>query len=174
MNDVEWQERLRNVRESCLLQEPDVPEDHVVISVKHITQGVVTRAFYPTSSLMQLYDWVGSLQLDPENFKLVSPIMGKIWLPETKVTDASKCILNMIKCDEPISLLSNDHDVNTAGFAYLDETPTRLLASDLSCEVPTAEEEDDSENKSMDDSWYVLLSYYMYLMSPPSADIFRQ
>ena len=75
----------------------------------------------------------------------------------------------MIECDKPISLLSYDHDVNAAGFAYLDETPTGLLASDLSREAPAAEEEDDSENKSMDDSWYVLL-----LMSPPSADIFRQ
>ena len=119
LNDVERQERLRNVRESRLLQEPDVTEDHVVVSVRHITQGVVTRAFYSTSSLMQLYDWVGSLQLVPENFKLVSPITGKIWLPEDKVTDASKCILNMIECDEPISLLSDDHGVNAAGFAYL-------------------------------------------------------
>ena len=60
LNDVERQERLRNVRRTLqLLQEPDGTEDHVVVSVRHITQGVVTRAFYPTSSLMQLYDWVG-------------------------------------------------------------------------------------------------------------------
>ena len=116
----------------------------------------------------------GLTAVSSRKFKLVSPITGKIWLPEDKVTDASKCILTIIECDEPISLLSDDHDVNAAGFAYLDETPTGLLASDLSREVPTAEEEDDSENKSMDDSWYVLLLCYMYLMSPPSADIFRQ
>ena len=102
---------------------------------------------------------MGSLQLVPENFKLVSPIRGKVWLPEDKVTDASQCILNMIECDEPISLLSDDHDVNAAGFAYLNETPTGLLASDQSRELPAEEEEDDSENKSMDDSWYVLPLY---------------
>ena len=51
LNDVEWQERLRNVRESRLLQEPDVTEDHVVVSVRHITQGVVTRAF--TSNVLR-------------------------------------------------------------------------------------------------------------------------
>ena len=32
LNDVELQERLRNVRESRLLQEPDVTKDHVVVS----------------------------------------------------------------------------------------------------------------------------------------------
>ena len=68
LNDVEREERLRNVRESRLLQEPDVIEDHVVVSVN---QEVVIRAFYPTSSFMQLYDWVGSraLQLAPVSYR---------------------------------------------------------------------------------------------------------
>ena len=122
LNDVERQTFLRDIRESRLPQEPDITEDHVLVSVRHITQGVITRSFYPGSSIMQLYDWVGSLQLVPEYFKLVSPISGKVWLPEHTVDEASKCILNMIECNEPLSLLAEDSAVNTAGFLMLDET----------------------------------------------------
>ena len=122
LNDVERQESLRSIRESRLLPEPDVSEDHVLVSVRHMTQGIITRAFYPGSSIIQLYDWVGSLQLVPEHYKLASPISGKHWLPEDRVDDASKSILNMIECDEPLQLLADDNGVNTAGFSMLNET----------------------------------------------------
>ena len=122
LNDVERQESLRSIRESRLLPEPDVSEDHVLVSVRHMTQGIITRAFYPGSSIIQLYDWVGSLHLVPEHYKLVSPISGKLWLPEDRVDDASKSILNMIECDEPLQLLADDNGVNTAGFSMLNET----------------------------------------------------
>ena len=70
-----------------------------------MTQGIITRAFYPGSSIIQLCEWVGSLQLVPEHYKLVSPVSGKLLLPEDRVDDASKCILNMIECDKPLQLL---------------------------------------------------------------------
>lgn len=97
LNDVERQESLRKTRESRLLPEPDVSEDHVLVSVRHLTQGVVTRAFYPNASMIQLYDWVGSLELVPEYFKLVSPITRMIWLPEHRVAEPSRCILNRMR-----------------------------------------------------------------------------
>ena len=108
-SDVERQESLRSIRESRL-------------SVRHVIQGIITRAFYPGSSIIQLYDWVGSLQLAPEHYQLVSSISGKLWLPEDRVDDTSKCILNMIECDEPLQLLADDNGVNTAGFSMLNET----------------------------------------------------
>ena len=123
LNDVERQESLRSIRESHLLPEPDISEDHVFVSVRHMTQGTITRAFYPGSRIIQLYDWVGSLQLVPEHYKFASPISGKLWLPEDRVEDVSKCILNMIDCDEPLQLLADDNGVNTAGFSMLNETP---------------------------------------------------
>jgi hypothetical protein len=147
LKNVERQEQLRSIRESRLLPEPEISEDHVLVSVRHITEGVVTRAFYATTSMIQLYDWVGSLQLVPEHFKLVSPITGKVWLPEDRVSEASRWILNMIECDEPISLLSDDHAINAAGFSELDETPTDVFVPDASREVPVAEE--------VEDKWYV-------------------
>ena len=43
LNDVERQESLRSIRESHLLPEPDISEDHVLVSVRHMTQGT----YYP-------------------------------------------------------------------------------------------------------------------------------
>ena len=40
LNHVEWQESLRNIRESHFLPEPDISKEHVFVSVKRITQGV--------------------------------------------------------------------------------------------------------------------------------------
>ena len=45
-------------------------EDHVVVCVRHLRGGIVTHAFYPTAVMQAVYDWIGSLQLDPPHFAL--------------------------------------------------------------------------------------------------------
>jgi hypothetical protein len=63
-------ELLKCEREARVLEEPHIEEDHVVVCVRHLRGGIVTRAFYPTAVMQVVYDWIGSLQLDPPHFAL--------------------------------------------------------------------------------------------------------
>ena len=63
-------ELLKREREARVLEEPHIEEDHVVVCVRHLRGGIVTRAFYPTAVMQAVYDWIGSLQLDPPHFAL--------------------------------------------------------------------------------------------------------
>ena len=63
-------EQLRREREAKVPDEPHIEEDHVVVCVRHLRGGIVTRAFYPNSVMQVVYDWIGSLQSDPPHFAL--------------------------------------------------------------------------------------------------------
>ena len=63
-------EQLRLEREARVPAEPNIEEDHVVVCVRHLRGGIVTRAFYPDSIMQAVYDWIGSLQSDPPHFAL--------------------------------------------------------------------------------------------------------
>ena len=63
-------EQLRREREAKVPDEPRIEEDHVVVCVRHLRGGIVTRAFYPNSVMQVVYDWIGSLQSDPPHFAL--------------------------------------------------------------------------------------------------------
>ena len=62
-------EDLRRRRESRVSSEPDIVEDHVVVCVRHVDLGVITRAFRPQERMNAVYDWIGSLQKRPEHFR---------------------------------------------------------------------------------------------------------
>ena len=57
-------------RKDRVREEPCQGEDRVVVRVRHLTFGVVERAFRPDTMLASIYDWVGSLDSTPDNFVL--------------------------------------------------------------------------------------------------------
>lgn len=57
-------------RKDRVPEEPRQGEDRVVVRVRHLTFGVVERAFRPDTMLASIYDWVGSLDSTPEHFVL--------------------------------------------------------------------------------------------------------
>ena len=61
---------LMEARPARVPEEPCEGEEKVVIWVHHITQGNVERAFAPNAFMNTVYDWVGSLNLVPEEFVL--------------------------------------------------------------------------------------------------------
>lgn len=140
--DVTRQESLRYERAQRVAGEPNIEEEHVIILVRHLTLGMISRMFLKNSTMNQVYDWVGSLSLLPEHFRLVYPVSGEIMLPEKPVVEAANCVLCMNECEEPLSLVHDDPEISAAGFArYAD-----LYADNLRESLPDRfMEEDESE-----------------------------
>ena len=55
-----------------LIPEPDLLEDHVVVSVRHTTRGIVRRLFLAKHTMNVVYDWIMSLQELPMYFNLIN------------------------------------------------------------------------------------------------------
>lgn len=79
------QERLRSAR-MARLPPPCTDQDAVVVAVRHITVGLITRAFRNTERLAAVYDWVGSQSLTPEHFILSSWLKVMKHLPKMTKT----------------------------------------------------------------------------------------
>ena len=108
---VKRQVALMEARRARVPEEPCEGEEKVVIRVRHITLGIVERAFAPTTFMNTVYDWVGSLNLVPEEFVL-SDFRSDV-LPSESVESCSFSVLNMTACSHTPSL---DEDVNFRGF----------------------------------------------------------
>ena len=108
---VKRQVPLMEARRARVPEEPCEGEEKVVIPVRHITQGIVERAFAPNTFMNTVYDWVGSLNLVPEEFVL-SDFRSDL-LPSESVESCSFSVLNMTTCSHTPSL---DEDVNFRGF----------------------------------------------------------
>ena len=63
---------LMEQRKSRLIPEPGLLEDHVVVSVRHTTRGIVRRLFLAEHTMNVVYDWIGSLQELPMYFDLIN------------------------------------------------------------------------------------------------------
>lgn len=80
--------------------------------MRHITQGIVERAFLPNAFMNSVYDWVGSLNLVPEEFVL-SDFKYDL-LPSESVKSCSFSVLNMTTCsdmptlDDEVNLVNED------------------------------------------------------------------
>lgn len=105
------QARLRRVE-----PEPDEYESKVDVSVRHPVLGLISRRFHVFSTMAAVYDWVGSLCLTPEQFRLCG-FDGKCLLPSSSVQVAARTMLYMSECDNaPNLLVEGDDDVNFQGF----------------------------------------------------------
>jgi hypothetical protein len=91
-------EGLRKTRESRVPSEPDIAEDHVIVCVRHVDLGVVTRAFLPQEKMAAVHDWIGSLQKRPEHFRFYLP-RGNVLTAEQSVALASRGTLTMEVCE---------------------------------------------------------------------------
>ena len=93
------QESLREAREMRVPAEPDIGEVHVKVSVRHVTQGVITRKFPKSGHVGTVYDWVGSLSLTPEYFTL--SMVGSMDVNlALLIATVDQATLSMHECDE--------------------------------------------------------------------------
>ena len=106
--------RLEAVRSSRSLRvpaEPAVGAPWVRIAVHHVASGKLARYFSSNDKMLSVYDWIGSLVKEPENFKLCfSPEV--VAMPCDPV---SNCTLYMQVTDQSILLLE-DSDITFKGY----------------------------------------------------------
>ena len=89
------------VRRNRVVPDPEIDEDHVMFSVCHTTVGTKTRIFKSGEKMAAVYDWTGSLALEPENFELVD-FTTNVLFPESPVV---YCALNIREKSSQGSLL---------------------------------------------------------------------
>ena len=102
---------LMQIRASRVLPEPELDEDHVIITVRHCHLGRKTRMFHHNSPMTQVYDWVGSLAAEPEHFELVD-FNACVVAPDVICKSGS---LNMKEVSAPVNM-SKEGEVSFAGF----------------------------------------------------------
>ena len=104
-------EAVRSSRSSRVPAEPAVGAPRVRIAVHHVASGKLVRYFSSNDKMLSVYDWIGSLVKEPENFKLCfSPEV--VAMPCDPV---SNCTLYMQVTDQSILLLE-DSDVTFKGY----------------------------------------------------------
>ena len=59
---------LRKTRNERLPKEPCASEPHYIVSVRHLSLGVLTRMFSQDDCAYSIYDWIGSLEDSPLHF----------------------------------------------------------------------------------------------------------
>ena len=69
-NECEEKENIRQNRLSKVIPEPDLENDHSIISVLHPQLGLKRRIFSCTCTMKNVHDWIGSLAQDPVYFIL--------------------------------------------------------------------------------------------------------
>ena len=109
-------ENLRQARLNRVQTEPDVTEEYVLISVRHIHLGVKTRAFRLDDKMMAVYDWIGSLSTVPEYFHLYLQFPFKLLCPSEDLSVAQKQLLNMKEVTGPLPLDAKDSEISVKGF----------------------------------------------------------
>ena len=115
------QESLREAREMRVPAEPDISELHVKVSVGYIVLGVITWKFPKSGPVGTVYDWVGSLSLNPEYFTL-SMVDSMDLNPALPIETVGQTTLSMHECDE--SLPFPDETVCFHGFGEPSKIPS--------------------------------------------------
>ena len=108
--DAEALEMLRKARELRVPPEPDSAHSRVVLSVRHLHLGVLTRAFFTTNTISAVYDWVGSLSKTPKHF-ILSKVPTVPIYPDESVTVADKEVLTMTEEESAIPLSRDETEI---------------------------------------------------------------
>ena len=82
-----------------MLQEPGLCEDSVLIVVNHLALGRKERFFFSNEKCESIYNWIGSLSLEPELFTLRSTFPGNVISPNAFVSTADRQVLMMEQSD---------------------------------------------------------------------------
>ena len=145
--------RLKKEQRDRLPPEPQIEEDHVLVNVRHVVLGIITRAFEPESKMFAVYNWIGSLDESPRYFALLSPT-SECLAGEQYIKDVGKRFtLSMCQRDAPI-VVDESQDVpnmSESGFVtgdllYIaDCPPDQIMCDDPILSEDTKESMDNLE-----------------------------
>ena len=69
--NFEQAQRIRFIRQTRVVPEPEIYQESIVASVRHVTLGLIRRSFPKASMMNVVYDWVGSLSEFPVFFNFL-------------------------------------------------------------------------------------------------------
>ena len=110
--------QLRMERSNRVPEQPADKRNAVLVNVRHVNLGLQSRSFPSNGTVSYVYDWVGSLDTYPENFRLFK--MREEVLPSDHISKVHKCTLFMEEVEDPI-LLSPVGEVSMPGYAASNE-----------------------------------------------------
>ena len=118
---AERQQSLESLRSARLSRVPPEPQEtssspNVRISIRHPTIGAVSRSFLRRESMFAVYDWCGSLSLEPEFFSLYTALPRTFISPTEPVTLVEGTMLYVEEQASPVSLSNDELEVSLRGF----------------------------------------------------------
>ena len=144
--------KLQEQRQGRVAPEPDITEEHVLVSVRHVESGDHVRAFRLNEKVSAVYDWIGSLSPLPKYFHLYLQQPRRLLSPSEDITVATKQKLNMCMAELPPPLDPDDSVIDVMGFGPVQipvlETSNNVFMNDLpepSAALPNQILVDDSE-----------------------------
>ncbi|KAK3731922.1 hypothetical protein QZH41_000274 [Actinostola sp. cb2023] len=106
--DKEYEASLAADKEKMQQRNAEKEDSQIVISVRHIDLGVISRAFATDSKVLALYDWVGSLADTPEHFSLKTPSPATMLYLDVNAKKLASSMLYMLPRDDPVPLAKED------------------------------------------------------------------
>ena len=90
---------LRLSRDARVFPEVELDDpSHMLVSVRHVSFGVVTRSFKKEGTVSAVYDWVGSVSPEPEHFSLTCAVTERTIFPDVKCEAVKRTTVYM--CEE--------------------------------------------------------------------------
>ena len=128
-----WEE-LRCAKAARVPEEPKDGTPRVLVLAQHPFQGRVTKFFLPTEKMVAVYDWLGSLDLQPEHFSVqVQP--SQVISPEENIFLYEGVVLYMHTLDKPIPMGISSPELSFKGFGTVSATDDNYM---YNCPSPSA------------------------------------
>ena len=106
--EAEALEQLRTARKHRVPPEP--LDNSVLVAVRHVDLGVLTRAYPSSCTMSAVYDWIGSLSLSLKYFKFTK-MPNSTMYPDESVTKAENELLSMSEESDPLPLAQDENEV---------------------------------------------------------------
>mgnify|MGYP002803975490 FL=1 len=127
-NEVKKSDSIYKSRCERVPEEPSINDQHAMVSVRHVTLGVVSRRFSRSCLISSLYDWIGSLSSYPVHFNLSSPGISKLH-PTSSITLVDRALVSMAECDDEETTFPDEFS-NEFTVSHVTETIPDLLLED--------------------------------------------
>ena len=124
MNSVDRSDDMvLKLRAAIVPDEPSESDEEIVtVSVRHVSLGVQKRRFSNSNQISAVYDWVGSLAIQPRTFRLSTCDVVHL-IPSMPITLVDKCLIQMVEAPE--------HALTIADSGFIipipDESPPAIL-----------------------------------------------
>ena len=139
---------LRKTRNERLPKEPCASEPHYIVSVRHLSLGVLAHMFSLDDCAYSIYDWIGSLTDSPQHFELCT-YSGQCMSPSDNIKSVDKCMLVMVPSMDPVAFSPNE-TVSLKGFGSRWEIDP--ISDYVPCNIMQEDDEEKHDNDLNDES----------------------